>query len=337
MTYRLYASAYTGDLPDQGIRKLAFDGHSLTELETYGPAVNPSYLYLSEDAVYAVEETENQATVLKLSADSQVPQRLHIPGRGLCHIIGIGDYLYAAGYTGGCITGISKKTGQPVCFVEHTGKGVNPDRQEASHVHFVSASPDGRHLLVADLGLDRIFQYDIQADGTLTPNPKQPSACSEPGQGPRHFVFHPNGNRLYLATELDSSIMVYDYDSEQSVLSNIGKYPLACEGSAATAQAADIHISADGKFLYASVRGQDKLVCFAVSEDGKHLTRQEIVSCGGCCPRSFALSPDETYIAVANQTSGELVILSRNTQTGVVGAPVARYAFPCVACVKWEA
>lgn len=335
MKYILYASAYTKDEPGNGVRRLEFCENTLRDAGAYGPAVNPSYILPEKEFLYGVEELWNGAAVLKYPLAGGNARRYAIPGAGLCHLVRCKDWLYASGYAGGCLTGL-REDGEAVCFLRHAGRGPNPARQEAPHVHSAMPSPDGRHLFVADLGVDRLYQYDVQEDGTLTEHTAQPWTETAPGQGPRHFLFHPGGKWLYLVTELGNALLVYRYDGTDSVLTFAGEYPLSRKDSASGALAADIHVTGDGRLLYASVRGEDRIVCFRVLEDGGRLSRVGSYPCAGRGPRSFDLSPDEKYLAVANQQSGNVAVFPLDAQTGAPGKPVARTAFPSVSCVKWE-
>lgn len=335
MSRILYASAYTEDKPGNGVKRLEFCENSLREAGAYGPAVNPSYLLAEREHLYGVEELGDGAAVIQYPPAGGACRRYAVPGAGLCHLVRCGDWLYASGYAGGCLTGL-RTDGTVVCFLRHTGSGPNPARQEAPHVHSANPSPDGRHLFVADLGLDRLYQYDVQENGALTAHAAQPWVETAPGQGPRHFVFHPNGKWLYLVTELDSALLVYRYDEAASVLRRTAEYPLCEGGRPAGCLAADVHITQSGGLLCASVRGEDRIVCFRVLEDGGRLFRVGSYSCAGRDPRSFDISPDEKYLAVANQRSGNVAVLSLNAQTGAIGGPLAQAAFPSACCVKWE-
>ncbi len=334
MSYSLYASAYTNNEPGEGICRLDFDGSSITELKKFGDVANPSYITVENGTIFAVEENHTSASVVKIPPSGEM-ERVTLDGNGLCHAIVVGSFLYVSGYHGGCHAGLNKHTLECVSFIQNTGKGVNPNRQEAPHVHSSIPSPDGKHLIIADLGLDKLFCYDIKEDGKLSANESHPFACVEPGQGPRHLVFHPNGKHLYLATELDSSVVVFGYDEKTSALTYKEKYSLSMDGAQKRPQAADIHITNDGRYLYASVRGQDTIVCFEVSPCGCTLKKLATYDCGGACPRSFDISPDEKYIAVANQSSGDVTVFELDNKTGAIGKAAASYPFPSVSCVKW--
>lgn len=170
--------------------------------------------------------------------------------------------------------------------------------------------------------------------GTLRPEEGQPWLETGPGQGPRHFAFHPSGKWIYLVTELDSSLLVLRREGDR--LEKAGEYPLRQASDPAETWAADIHLSPDGRFLYASVRGPGCLCGFQVLGEGEALLPLGRFPTGGSCPRSFALSPDGRYVAAANQEPGNLVLFPREEKTGLLGEALCSVEIPQAACVKWR-
>ncbi len=337
MDYRLYTGAYTNGQPGEAVALWRFDGSALTELRRVGGLRNPSYVLPQGKRLYAVEELSDRAGLACFSWEEDAAPKLlwhrQVPGAGLCHLALSGPVLYASGYDGGALTGVEAASGEPCCFREFYGCGPNAARQEKAHVHSCGESPDGTRLLVADLGTDRLYQFLLQAGGGLTPDPNQPWTQTEPGQGPRHFAFHPNGRWLYLVTELDRSLLVYRYEGHR--LQRVEEYSLLEAADPEDSLAADIHLTEDGRFLYVSVRGPDCLYCFQVEEDGASLKQLGRFSTEGGCPRNFSLSPDGRFVAVANQQPGTLVIFSRDGTTGLLGEVCCQAPAPQVSCVKW--
>lgn len=334
-SYRLYAGAYTDGKPGDGVYFLDFDADGLRAAQVCGGVVNTSYVLPEGGRLYAVEEIDGAASVLEFEPAAGTSfRRWAVPGSGLCHIASNGPFLYASGYAGGTLTGLRKSDGAVCSFLRHEGRSVHPLRQTQAHVHSALPTPDGRRLLVADLGMDRLFQYEIGPSGALEPHGAQPWTAVPPGQGPRHFAFHPNGAWLYLTAELDRSLLVYR-DTPAGPALTVA-HTLRREGDPADSLAADVHVTPDGNFVYASVRGADCLYCFRVLEGGGRLEETGRFSSGGCCPRSFDISPDGLYIAVANQEPGSVTVFPRDTRTGALEAPAAVLALPQAACVKWD-
>lgn len=337
MEYKLYTGAYTGGQPGEGVASWGFDGKSLREVWRYGGLRNPSYVLPWGKRLYGVEELPQGAGLACLSWEQTgAPQMLwhrQVQGAGLCHLTLEGKVLYASGYDGGTLTGVEKDEGETCFFQAFQGHGPNPARQEKAHIHSTQVSPDGTRLLAADLGTDRLYQFLLGEGGKLIPDPEQPWIQTGPGQGPRHFAFHPNGKWLYLVTELDRSLLVYHYEDHR--LEEMGAYSLRMPGDPEASLAADIHLTEDGAFLYASVRGPDCLYGFRVEEGGAALRPLGRFPTLGGCPRNFSLSPDGKWIAVANQEPGTLVIFSRDENTGLPGEALCQAKVPQVSCVKW--
>lgn len=332
--YKLWASSYTENVLGKGIYSLTFDEHSLNLDQVWGNLVNPSYLQPISDRIFAIEETSGKASVIELLPNSTEWKRWEIPGSGLCHITASQGYLYVSGYAGGCLTGWDPVKKQICCYLEHEGHGPNPDRQTRPHIHSALPSPQKDRLFVADLGLDRLYQYQITSNGMLTPFQKQPYIQVKPGQGPRHFTFHPDGQWLYLVTELDVSLLVYRYHTSTSMLEYIEEHSMLRFGChSPETSAADIHVSPDGRFVYASVRGDNRIFCYQVTDSG--LKYAGDFFSGGKEPRSFHLSPDGKYLATANQISGNITIFPLSKKTGALQRAIAQIDIPLVSCVKW--
>ncbi len=178
----------------------------------------------------------------------------------------------------------------------HEGQGEHAKRQDAPHPHFVGLSPDKKHVLCCDLGLDTLFVYDRDLEPVA--EAKVPA-----GYGIRHFVFSKNGKYIYAINELVPSISLFAYDNGN--LQYIKTVEIFVEDKASTAAA--IRLSADGKYLYCSVRGENMICVFAVDKDG--LTLKQRRSCEGRGPRDIYLFADK-YLVSCNENSDNAVIFS---------------------------
>lgn len=193
-------------------------------------------------------------------------------------------------------------------------KGTGPDteRQERSHAHCVLQTGwDGR-VLVTDLGVDRIFSYELADDGTLT---RHSEAALPPGSGPRHLALHPDAPLLLVVNELANTVTAFRYQADGSMepLASIATIP---EDFAGQSHAADLHLSPDGRFAYASNRGHDSVAVMAVDAATGALQLVEHVSSGGSTPRNFAITPSGRHLLVANQNGDSIVILARDADSG---------------------
>ena len=251
MEYQLFVGAYTGDVPGTGVMSLGFDEERLWEISSAGGLTNPSYVYPEREHLYGVEELPDTASVFRLGIDQEGRftqfERWEVPGAGLCHVVPVGPCLFVSGYAGGTLTGLGKSDGKTCYYNEFQGCGPNVLRQERAHIHSAQASPDGTRLLVADLGSDKVYQFVLQKDGSLEQDKTQPWAATGAGQGPRHFAFHPNGEWIYLVTELDRSLLVFRYEDHR--LEQTAQYSLREPGDPESSLAADVHVTADGRFF----------------------------------------------------------------------------------------
>jgi len=183
------------------------------------------------------------------------------------------------------------------------------------HAHMIEADPSGRFVLHADLGLDRIFVWKFDdREGVLFPN--DPHAVSlPPGDGPRHFAFHPNGRWLYSLQEEASNIVLFDYDSANGRLASrqtLSSLPPAFAGSSF---ASEIMVSADGRFVYAGNRLHDSIGIFSIGEAGAlTFTGEEWTR--GNYPRSFNVDPGGDFLYSCNQRSDAITAFRRNPRTG---------------------
>lgn len=221
--------------------------------------------------------------------------------------------------------------GEMAEFVKHQGMGPNAVRQEAPHAHSSIFTPDNRFAIIADLGTDQLVIYELDTSmGKLLLNS---SVNTRPGAGPRHLAFHPNGEWLYAANELDSTVTLYDYDAADGVLLERQILPTLPSISPENL-VADIHISGNGERLYVSNRGHNSIAVFDINENGK-LSLISIPSCGGNWPRNFALAPRGKFVLVANQNSNEVCVLPILEGTKSLGAPVARAEVAGASCIQF--
>jgi len=315
----------------KGIYVLSFDTATgkATEISHTETATNPSFLTISKDhqQVYAVSELSDG----KVSAYSFVDNKLNLiqektsKGADPCYITLSPDQsnLFVANYSGGSITSYHRfadgRLSNPQQFIQHEGKSVNEARQEKAHVHGIFFSPDGKYVLIPDLGMDEISIYPYQIkNGPPLLTQKLSSIKSSPGAGPRHLCFSSNGKYLYVIEELTGSISVYSFiKGTASFLQKLYTHPKSFKGVAASA---DIHLSPDGLYLYASNRGdENNIVSFKVLPNGK-LDEKTIqyTSTEGKAPRNFTISKDGSWLLVANQNSDNLIAFRRNIQTGAL-------------------
>jgi 6-phosphogluconolactonase len=246
----------------------------------------------------------------KLTLLNQQPSR----GTGPCHLVldREGRHVLVANYGSGSVAVLPVTSdghlGDASDVEQHTGRSVNPQRQEGPHAHCVTFDPAGRYLFVCDLGLDKVMIYRYDAEqGKLTSN--EPSFASlNPGAGPRHMVFRPDGRFAYVINELDSTITAFRYDPSTGGLSELQSIATLPPDFAGSNTTAEIAIHPNGRFAYGSNRGHDSIALFEIDGDDGTLTYVEAMSTGGKTPRHFELDREGQHLILANQNTNTLLV-----------------------------
>ena len=241
-----------------------------------------------------------------------------------------GRYVLDANYGGGFVEVYSlTKDGaldQQTAFVQHIGSSVHPQRQTKPYAHWIRTDPTNKFALVADLGMDQVVVYKFDArTGKLAPN-DPPFTKVAGGMGPRHLVFHPNSKWVYGIAEITSEVMAFNWDASAGVLTQFQSVKTLAEGFKDPSTAAEIAVHVNGKFLYASNRGEDSIVVYAIDPKSGELTFKQRVSSGGKVPRYFTFDPSNKWLIVSNQESGNVSVFSMDAKTGELaaqGKPVA--------------
>ena len=357
--YWVYVGTYTGP-KSKGIYAYRFDASSgrLTSLGAAAESTNPSFLAVdpSHQFLYAVNEVADYqgrqgsktGGVSAFAIDPHTGALTFLNevasgGPGPCHVSldKTGKYVLVANYDGGSVAVFPKRAdgrlGEASAFIQHTGHSVNPQRQEGPHAHCILTSPDNRFALAADLGLDELLVYRFDpAHGTLTPN-DPPFAKVDPGAGPRHFVFAPDGKFVYLIDEIGSSVTVFSYDARRGALQKLETVSTLPKGFKGVNDCAEIAVSHDGRFLYGSNRGNDSIAVFAIDSGKSTLTPVEHVSTQGKTPRNFAIDPTGKYLFAANQDSDTIVIFHIEPKTGRLTPTGQVLDVPSPVCVTFVA
>ena len=186
---------------------------------------------------------------------------------------------------------------------------------DRTHAHMIQSDPAGRLVLHVDLGLDKIFVWKFDAKkGTLTPN-DLPAISLPPGDGPRHFHFHPNGKWLYSIQEEGSNIVLFDYEATTGRLTSRQTISTLPPKFAGSNFCSEILVSADGKFLYAGNRLHDSIGIFSVGPDGT-LTHIGEEWTHGNYPRSFSFDPTGRFLYCCNQRGDNVAIFRVDRKTG---------------------
>ena len=326
--YEFLVGTYT-DSPDQGINHLYFSpSENILTVETIaGGIANPSFVIASKDGkrVFSLEEESGTpgGQVLSFARNPEdnsltLIDQKQSGGDHPCHI-SISpneDFVILGNYSGGSLSVFKiSQDGklEHAQTIQHSGKSVNPDRQKGPHVHSSTFDPEGKRVLVADLGTDKIYVYDFN------PSEPQPLKLSgefpmTPGDGPRHLTFSADGEEVLVVQEMAAVMEVFSYES--GILTSKQRISLLSEAFEGNVGAAEIRLSPDGKQVYVSNRGDANTISvFGKRPSGEYVLVQNISS-GGLMPRNFNLTADGKYLLVAHQASNDIVIFERDEFTG---------------------
>jgi 6-phosphogluconolactonase len=319
----------------------------LTRRELFANDANPSWLAFdpSRTHLYTANETgtyqgASSGSVSAYSIDRAsghltLLNTVSSQGAGPAHLSvhPSGKYVLVANYAGGTVAVVSiRPDGSlgPATDLKHDTGPVGPARAASAppgsfaisghdhpHAHMVQSDPSGRYVISTDLGMDQIliWKFDVEK-GTLTPN--SPASVSvPPGDGPRHFTFHPNGRWMYSLQEEASTLIAFDYDAGRGRLTakqTISSLPKGFRGTDFTSE---VMISAGGKFLYAANRLHDSIAWFSIAPSGTLAFAGEEWTRGDY-PRSFNIDPSGNFLYSCNQRADAIAAFRVNRQTGAL-------------------
>ena len=313
---------------------------------------NPSFLAVSPDKkyVYAVNEnadsTGRGGGITSFSFDKKKGMLTELShqsteGNHPCYVSvhKTGKWVIAGNYSSGnfAVLPVVKNgvLGKAKTVIQHSGSGPDTGRQKSPHVHAVYLKNGGSELYVPDLGIDKIMTYQFNAKtGAVVPS-KLKFVQIEPGSGPRHIDFHPNGKYAYLMQELNATVSVYKSfpGGQLQFIQSLSALPLTYKGPMS---AADIHVSPDGRFLYCSNRDvSHTLAIFSIDQQTGMITLVAHQYVLGEKPRNFNFDPSGKFLLVANENTNEIVIFKRDITTGLLTDTGNRIAVGKPVCLKW--
>lgn len=327
----LFVGSYTEKLPGKGIKVYKFDSKTgeATLTHEVDSITNPSFLRVSPDGttLYSVVESQmkNNGKIARFTIDSDKGKltfldQIDCGGRNPVHIDidSKNKYLVCSNYTDPSLCVFEINTNGKLAHSEtlnFTGKSIIKGRQDEAHIHSSNFSPDDLCLFAQDLGTDNIRKFTVVKNGqNLVSLSNEELIESAPGSGLRHFIFHPNKKYAYGICELSGKVNAYKYNNQN--LEFIKEYK-AYKSELEIYSSADIHISPDGKFLYATNRGpvEHSIVIFKIDNSGT-LTLVGHEPTYGEHPRNFAIDPTGEFLLVANQFTNNIVFFRRNMETG---------------------
>ena len=335
---RVYFGTFT-DTTSRGIyvSRLDMDTGKLSAPQLAAAIGNPNYLAISPDGrfLYAAARADANSTngaVCAFAIDGgtgklRLLDQKSSGGSVVCYagLDAAGQCMFAANYGSGSVKSFHMNADGTLAdgtFIQHYGSSINPGRQKGPHAHCFVAAPDGRFALACDLGLDKVVVYKFNPlDATLTPN-DPPFATLEPGSGPRHVVFSPDGKTACVISEMACTVTVFDWDAVAGKLTGRQSLPLLPPGEYQdTFTAAEIAYRPDGRFVYATVRGPmvpgaNSVSVLAADAKTGNLSLIQNLPCGGNFPRGMAVDPSGRWLVVGNQKSGTVTVFGIDTNTG---------------------
>jgi 6-phosphogluconolactonase len=355
-------AAYNGR--GRGIYSFSLDQRrgTLENIHLCAESVNPTYIAMNSTGhfLYAVNETDDWNTgntgavsVFKIEGQGlRLVNQVSSGGKGPCHIAPdkTGTRVVVSNYTGGCVAVLPVQPdgslGEPSRIITFTGSGPNRERQEAPHAHSFLFDRDGRRGFAFDLGTDRVMAYEVSPTGGNDPAeflvpPAEPWFSARPGAGPRHGAVHPSRKTAYFLNELDSTIDVLAYDTDRggfTLLQSLSTLPPDTPGANTGAA---IRVRADGKYVYASNRGNDSIAVFKVDLSGvfggaskgrEVLSFADAVPSGGKTPRDFTLDPEGKFLVVCHQDSDNVTVFRVDEAAGLL-KQTGNYKVPSPVCV----
>lgn len=334
-----------------GIHAFGFDLEkgALKPLKRTTGVQSPFFIALSPDKrfLYSIDEFGGKANYVAAFAvegrvgDLRPMNRQNTRGTASCfvEVDPTGRSVLVANYSSGNVSSFPLKSdgslGEAVSFYQHSGSSADLERQKGPNAHCFVVSPDGRHALACDLGIDKVMIYTLDAaTAKLTPHATQPFTKITPGSGPRHLTFHPNGKLVYVINELANTITVFDWNAADGTLKEkqtIATLPKDFTGKSYTA---DLKITPDGKHLYGTNRGHDSLASYRIAADGT-LTLLTIQPSGGKGPQNLLITPDSRWLLCANMPGGNVVVFRIDPASGAITVKGDPVEVPMASCIRW--
>lgn len=293
---------------------------------------DPSFVALDPKGryVYAVRESGRPTgAIVALSRDPATGELTILNeqpsgGQGPCYVTvdREGKFVLAANYNSGSVAllpiGENGRLQPASSVIQHEGSSVNPGRQKGPHAHSIVLDPANRFAFAPDLGIDKIMVYRLdRTQDKLVPH-DPPFVKVEPGSGPRHFIFHPDGKHAYVIQELSSTVTAFAYDPEAGTLKTLQKISTLPPDFKGSSTAAEVQVHPSGRFLYGSNRGHDSIAGFAVDAKTGELRLLGFTPTQGKNPRNFAIDPSGTFLLAANQDGNSIVSFRINQETGAL-------------------
>lgn len=342
---RVYIGTYTKEGGSKGIYAADFDGATgrLEEPKLVAEVASPSFLTLASSGktLYAVSENRDRVTAYRVEADGTLAKLndQSSAGGGPCYVALTpdGKTLALANYGGGSIASYRVQEdgslSAPVTTIQHVGSSVDPKRQKGPHAHSINFSLDGRFAYAADLGTDRVYVYAVDPGTSALKTAGE--TVIEPGSGPRHFAFRPDGKFAYLINEMSLMMKAFRVEPATGALTEIQSLSTLPAGTAPQGSTAEVVAHPSGRFLYGSNRGHDSIVVYTIDEATGKLTYVENEPIQGKTPRNFVVSPDGKWLLAAGQASDTVTVFAIDAATGALKYADSRIEVSSPVCLRF--
>lgn len=348
----IFVSAFTAG-EEGAIHAYRFDSRSgqLKLLQRTTDVENPFFLAISPDQrfLYAIDakefggQEEEFVAAYAVEAVAGKLRRLNRQGaRGTasCYldVDASGKSVLVANYASGTVAALPVRDdgslSPSASFLQHSQGSENAQPQNGPKAHSIVVSPDNRFALAADLGINRILNYQLDAaTAQLTANEAQPFVQLPLGSGPRHLTFHPNGQRVYVINELNNTVTFFDYATDTAKLTERQTISTLPEDFSGKSFTADLKITPDGKFLYGTNRGHDSIAIFRIADDGQ-LQPVGIEPSLGKGPQNLLITSDGRWLLCANMPGNNLVVFAIDANTGDLQATAEPISIPMPSCIR---
>ena len=340
----LIIGTYTTSCASKGIYVYNFNTQTadFSLKATSENVINPSYVSVSKDQkfVYSVNEYGDKSSVSAFgfnpeSGALKFLNQQNSEGADPCYIINDEKNVIVATYSGGTISVFGKNADGSIAknkqVITHAVEKTNSVEQVKAHVHMVQFSPDGKYLFATDLGTDYLYVYNYNPEAKSGVLDIKYLIKVKVGSGPRHLTFSQDGKYVYLIQELSGNVTVFEYNDGN--LNFIQETSVISKKFKGKTSAADIHISPNGKFVYATNRGKaNDITCFEIRKNGK-LKKKTSTSTLGKGPRNFAIDPSGNFLLVAHQYTNNVVIFKMDKETGALTATGKEIALCAPVCL----
>ena len=341
----IYLGTYTKG-NSEGIYEIVLNTETkrLEEAKLVAKIGNPTYLALSseKDILYAVSKTEKGGGIAAFKKNSdttfeKISELIEENAAPPCYVAYDADrsLVYTTSYHDGFVSVYKTDSKGSLTLTDvkqHDGSSVH-ENQEKAHAHYMNLTPDRNYVVACDLGTDKVYTYKVSEDGKLD---LAVTYKANPGTGPRHLVFHPNGKFAYLVGELTSEIVVLAYNAAEGSFKTVQTVSSIPDTHTTFNSGSAVRVTEDGRFLYSSNRGHNSIAVYAINEHGDSIERIQLIASEGDTPRDFALDPTEQFVVVGHQSSDKLTLFERNAETGLLSLLQKDVYAPECVCVTFD-